>query len=77
MELNELSNICKDFEDQLSDMQDHLVTDIEKIDEKKKQGVGLAEMMVDEFTGKPMNLLEEISTVQTELQSILIGVSNL
>lgn len=67
MELNELSNICKDFEEQLMDMQDHLVADIEKIDEKKKSGMGLADMMVDEFTGKPMNLLEEITNVQTEL----------
>ena len=77
MELNELANICKDFEEQLTDMQDHLVADIEKIDEKKKSGAGLQDMLIDENTGKPMNLLEEISNVQSELQSILIGVSNL
>lgn len=38
MELNELANICKDFEEQLTDMQDHIVADIEKIDEKKNSG---------------------------------------
>ena len=38
MELNELANICQDFEEQLSDMQEHILKDIEKIDEKKKGG---------------------------------------
>ena len=52
MELNELANICKDFEEQLTDMQDHLVADIEKIDEKKKSGAGLQDMLIDENTGK-------------------------
>ena len=31
MELNELSNICRDFEEQLTDMQEHIVKDLEKI----------------------------------------------
>lgn len=76
MELGELQNICKDFEDQLLDMQEHLVSDIERIDEKKRSGQGLQEMLVDE-NGKPINLLDEINTVQHELKGILIGVSDL
>lgn len=76
MELKELHNICQDFEEQLTDMHHHILKDMTKIDDRKKFGQGLQDMLVDE-EGNPVNLLEEISNVQNELQEILFGVIEL
>jgi len=34
LELQELQNICQDFSEKLTDMQEHLITDIDKISNK-------------------------------------------
>ena len=56
-------------------MHDHIVSDLEKIEDKKNGNGGL-EMVVDE-DGNKVNLLEEIVTVQDDLQYILVSVNDL
>ena len=61
MELNELENICEDFEIQMKEMHEHIVKDLDKI-EHKKMSPGTREMLVDE-EGNKVNLLEELLAV--------------
>ncbi len=74
MELTELQSICDDFTKQLHDLESHLAEDIERLEANKKvQGTIVMNMFVDE-SGKPVNLLEEISLVQDELKEVLEDV---
>jgi len=76
LELQELKNICEDFDEKLGDMQEHLIADIEKIGSKAQIQNPLQDMLVDE-DGNPVNLLEELLQVQNELKDILGSVSEL
>ncbi|CDW88775.1 UNKNOWN [Stylonychia lemnae] len=74
LELAELQNICQDFSEKLLDMQEHLIQDIEKIDNKARIQNPLQDILVDEH-GNPVNLLEELIIVSDELKSILDNVA--
>ena len=76
LELQELQNIGEDFGEKLLDMQEHLISDIEKIQAKASLHNPVAQLLVDE-AGHPVNLLEEMMEVQKELKDILNGVSEL
>eukprot|EP00347_Sterkiella_histriomuscorum_P007817 403347449 len=76
LELQELQNICEDFAEKLLDMQEHLINDIEKIDQKRRIQNPLQDLLVDE-NGNPVNLLEELILVSDELKEILGNVSDL
>ncbi len=76
MELIELKNIGEDFSEKLGDMQEHLISDIEKITEKSKIESPLQQLLVDE-NGNPVNLLEELIEVNDELKDILNNVTEL
>jgi hypothetical protein len=62
LELVELQNICEDFSDKLHDMQEHLISDIDKIRDKAKIQNPLQDLLIDE-NGNPVNLLEELMQV--------------
>ena len=63
MELKELGEICKDFDAQIVDLQEHLTKDIQKLELNKRVQGQITEMLVDE-DGNPVNLLEEVIGVQ-------------
>lgn len=62
LELQELQNICQDFSEKLTDMQEHLITDIDKISNKASIQNPLQDLLIDE-NGNPVNLLEELMQV--------------
>lgn len=78
-ELQELKSICEDFADKLADMKDHLLTDIGKIQERtilqtKLESESATGTLMDE-NGNPVNIMEELTSVESELKRILEEVS--
>lgn len=68
-ELTELRSICQDFDDKLGGMRSQLESDITKIVERRSlQSVMQKETgtLMDE-EGRPVDILEELSQVQSEL----------
>jgi hypothetical protein len=64
LELKELKSICEDFEDKLTDMKEHLVTDLSRIEDRavlhtQQQKESVVGSLLDE-NGNPVNVLGEL-----------------
>lgn len=76
MELQELGDICADFDGQLQDLQMNLQKDIKTLEQNRLVQSKIKDKFVDE-DGKPVNLLEEVQDMQIELVEILDNVDEL
>ncbi len=66
LELEELTNICQDFDQQLFDMHDNVSQELHILDEKSRSNVHTDIRLCDE-EGNPINLMDELLKVKNEL----------